>query len=136
LPLVVVDTSVLVSALISDRGSPRKLLRRWTRGHMEIVVCQMLLDEFTRVLLDPRFRKYVSADEGMAFVELLRLTAAMKSDPKPQPGLTPDPKDDYLVALARESDADCIVSGDRHLTELQDPDPPVFTPREFLEMLP
>lgn len=47
--------------------------------------------------------------------------------------LTPDPGDDYLVALAQKADAQCIVSGDAHLTRLTDPSPPVPTPPEFLE---
>lgn len=135
MPLIVADTNVLVSALISDVGAPRELMRRWVRGHLEILVCPMLLDELTRVLLDPRFRKYLPTEEAMTFVELLRVTASMKPDPQPAPGLTSDPKDDYLVALARESDADCIVSGDVHLTELPDPRPPVLRPREFLDVL-
>ena len=32
-------------------------------------------------------------------------------------------------------DADLMVSGDRHLTELRNPRPPVLSPREFLEQL-
>jgi predicted nucleic acid-binding protein len=56
-------------------------------------------------------------------------------DPPPLPGVSPDPDDDYLIALARAADADCIVSGDVHLLGLPDPSPPVFTPREFLERL-
>ncbi len=51
------------------------------------------------------------------------------------PGLTADPDDDYLVALARAAGADYLVSGDRHLLELTDPEPPVLTPREFLALL-
>lgn len=54
------------------------------------------------------------------------------SDPEPQPGATPYPGDDYLVALARTADAECIVSGDAHLTQMSNPHPPALTPREFL----
>jgi len=57
------------------------------------------------------------------------------SDPEAQPGATPDPDDDYLVALAQAADADCIVSGDMHLTQLSDSRPTVLTPREFLRSL-
>jgi uncharacterized protein len=129
---VVVDPGVLVSALISDRGSPRELVRRWIDGELEFVVCPLLLDELRTVLLRRAFRKYVAADDAVAFVEFLRLTASMKRDPEAQPGLTPDPKDDYLVALARTTAADCVVSGDAHLTGLPDPAPPVLTPRELV----
>lgn len=102
---------------------------------MEFVVSPLLLDELRTVPLRKAFRRYLTADDAMAFVELLRLTGSMRPDPEATPGLTPDPGDDYLVALARAIAADCIVSGDAHLTELDDPDPPVLTPRQLLEIL-
>jgi predicted nucleic acid-binding protein len=51
--------------------------------------------------------------------------------------LSSDPKDDYLLALARSSGADFLVSGDgRHLLVLELSDyPPVTSPRDFLEIL-
>jgi predicted nucleic acid-binding protein len=49
--------------------------------------------------------------------------------------MSPDSGDDYLIALARTSGADVIVSGDSHLTQLVDPTPPVLTPRQFIEQL-
>src|SRR5207249_4694230 len=36
---------------------------------------------------------------------------------------------DCLIALARAARAEWLVSGDRHLLELADPDAPVLTPR-------
>jgi predicted nucleic acid-binding protein len=52
-----------------------------------------------------------------------------------KPGLSPDPDDDYLIALARIAKADYLVSGDRHLTAISNPIPPVLTPREFRDRL-
>jgi predicted nucleic acid-binding protein len=48
-----------------------------------------------------------------------------------------DPKDDYLVALARVSGAGYLVSGDPHLTaaSLDAASVTVLTPRRFSEML-
>jgi predicted nucleic acid-binding protein len=48
---------------------------------------------------------------------------------------TPDPDDDYLVALAQKAGANCLVSGDGDLTGLADSQPPVFTPRAFFDSL-
>ncbi len=59
----------------------------------------------------------------------------MINDPAAVPGVSPDPDDDYLIALARAGNADYLVSGDRHLTHLADPEPPVLTPRQFLERI-
>jgi hypothetical protein len=44
-----------------------------------------------------------------------------------------DPNDAYLIALARQSGADALVSGDRDLAELDDPRPPVLTPAAVLD---
>ena len=59
----------------------------------------------------------------------------MVDDPPAQPGFTPDPDDDFVSSLADAAGADYLISGDRHLTELVNPDPPVLTPREFLKLL-
>jgi predicted nucleic acid-binding protein len=56
-------------------------------------------------------------------------------DPLDIPSVTRDPKDDYLVALAREAGADSLVSGDPDLTSLADPVLRVMTPRELLDLL-
>jgi predicted nucleic acid-binding protein len=55
-------------------------------------------------------------------------------DLPPTPGVTPDPDDDYLVALARAAAADLIVSGDGHRTGSKDAQPPAVTPRRFADL--
>jgi predicted nucleic acid-binding protein len=39
------------------------------------------------------------------------------------------------IALARIASADYPVSGDRHLLDLADPEPPVLSPRQFVDLL-
>jgi predicted nucleic acid-binding protein len=51
------------------------------------------------------------------------LDAVLLDDPRAETGLTPDPDDDFLLALARSARADYLVSGDRHLLDLLDPSP-------------
>jgi len=53
--------------------------------------------------------------------------ATIVDDPRDPPAASPDPDDDYLIALARVSGADYLVSGDRHLLDLEKADPPVLT---------
>lgn len=133
--LVVLDPGVIVSGLISTTGAPRRLLERWLEGAFEILASPRLLDELSDVLLREKIRTRVATDEAMAFLELIRMAAVLRDDPSVDEPLTPDPGDDYLVALARAGDAACLVSGDRHLTELEDPYPPVLTPRALLGRL-
>ncbi|MGH9011446.1 MAG: putative toxin-antitoxin system toxin component, PIN family, partial [Acidimicrobiia bacterium] len=60
--------------------------------------------------------------------------APVTADP-PTVAVSRDPKDDYLIALAKGSEAACLVSGDEDLTVLADVVPPVRTPAAFLDEL-
>jgi putative PIN family toxin of toxin-antitoxin system len=95
----------------------------------------LLLAELERVLRRPKFKKSIPVTQIDALLSALSEEGVSAADPEAQPGTTPDPGDDYLVALARASNAECIVSGDMHLAQLSDPCPPVLTPRAFLKSL-
>jgi putative PIN family toxin of toxin-antitoxin system len=128
------DPGVLISGLISAKGAPRSLLWLWLEGSFELITCPALLEELERVLLRPKFRSYVTVREARAYVTLRRLSF-VEPDPEVTAGLTPDPGDDYLVALARAAGVNFLVSGDPHLTKLKQASPPVLTPKVFLQRI-
>lgn len=132
---VVIDPGVLIAALISSDGAPATLYVMWRGGFFELVTCDHLLNELETVLLRAKFRKYATKEEVRRYVASIRGDAIVLRDPDVEVGLTPDPGDDYLVALARTAKAALLISGDRHLTRLARPDPPVLTPKAFLELL-
>jgi uncharacterized protein len=136
LPRVVFDANVFISALLSPHGSPAQLLRLWVGGAFDLVVSPLLLAELERAFSYPKLARAIDPDEARTFVEELRNSAVLLDDPREfETGVTRDPKDDYLVALARAVSADVLVSGDPHLTEVRGLQPPVVTPRELLEIL-
>jgi putative PIN family toxin of toxin-antitoxin system len=104
-------------------------------GAFELLVSPSLIAELERVLQRDKFRDSFSERQAAAFVGLLHEHGLAVDDPPEVEPLTPDPADDYLVALARSSGADFLISGDKHLTELEDPPVPVLTPRALLERL-
>lgn len=126
---------MLVSAAISAAGPPRQILAAWVDGRFELVISPALLDELRDVLDRPKFRRWISAAVALEFIDGLADDALVLGDPPALPGVSPDPDDDYLIALARAAGADYLVSGDGHLLQLADPDPPVLAPRQFLERL-
>jgi putative PIN family toxin of toxin-antitoxin system len=132
-PRIVLDCNVFVSALLSPEGAPARILDRWADEDFDLIVSPLLLAELEDVLRRPKFHALIDGAHVDALLTGLIEDAVLVGDPSPRPGLTPDPGDDYLVALALEADAQCIVSGDVHLTQLVDPSPPVLTPREFVE---
>lgn len=127
---------MLVSAILSPSGAPAEVFRAGEAGRFEPIASEKLLAELEAVLLRPKFRRYLDENEARGYVVRVRSASTMVPDPAFDPGLTPDPKDDYLVALARAAGAHLLVSGDPHLTGLEAPDPPVLAPRSFLESLP
>jgi len=132
---VVLDANVLVSAAISAAGPPRQIVSAWVDGRFQLVASPALLEELSDVLARPRFRRFISIATAGDLIDGLAEDAEILDDPPAQPGLSPDPDDDYLITLARAAKADYLVSGDRHLLDLTDPGPPVLTPRQFLDLL-
>jgi uncharacterized protein len=131
----VLDPGVLIAAIISAKGAPRALLEAWVGGAFELLVSPKLLAELARVLARPKFRAYLAESEARAYVTLLERFATLGTDPESPPRVSTDPGDGYLVALARSSAADVLVSGDPHLCRLAQTQPPILTPRAFLNRL-
>lgn len=132
---VVLDANVYVSALLAPAGGPAQILERWGDGQFDVIVSPLLLAELEHVLRRRKFSTSISSVQVDALLNSLSEDGIAVADPQARPGATPDPGDDYLVALAQAGDADCVVSGDAHLTQLVDPRPPVQTPREFLNSI-
>lgn len=132
---VVFDTNVFVSALIGG-SAPRALLELWTRTRpFELVVSPNLLAELTDVLGRQKLRRWIRIEDANALVDRLQIEAIEVKDHYLAEPVSADPDDDYLIALARAANADCIVSGDADLTGLVDPEPAVLTPADFLATL-
>ncbi len=119
--------------LLSPQGGPAQILDQWADGDFDLVIRPLLLAELENVLSRPKFHASIDRVHVDALLTALVEDAVLVDDPAPQPGVTPDPGDDYLVALAQKADAQCTVSGDAHLTQLIDPSPRVLTPRDFLQ---
>jgi uncharacterized protein len=130
-PRAVLDPGVVVSALISPRGVPAKLLLAARAGSFELVVSPKLLGELEAVLRRKKFRRYLELDAVGATIRLLRSDGELVADPSgPPPVRCADPGDDYLISLAHARNA-ALVSGDRHLLDLAGKIP-VFSPSDFL----
>jgi uncharacterized protein len=130
----VLDPNVINSALLSPEGAPAYALREWQQGAFELIVSPLLLAELERALAYPKLRLRIEPETATAVVEWLARGAAMEPDPVgPPPVHSPDPWDDYLIALASAKGA-ILVSGDEHLLGLAGT-LPVYPPAAFLDLL-
>lgn len=136
-PVLVLDPNVLISAAITGRGPTVQLVQAAAAGVISLVVSPTLLRELQATLERPKFRKYLSLDEAMEFVEAVALVARVVDDP-PSTGFAQvcrDPRDDYLIFLAEEVQAAILVSGDKDLLELGRPGLDVRSPAQALGAL-
>ena len=133
---VVLDTNILIGALITKGTPPDSLYQAWLRGDIELVTSTAQLTEIDNVLSRPRLQKYVDADEAAVIVQNMG-TRALVLDEIPAVNLSPDPKDNPILATAIAGKADLIISGDKkHILLLKDVEGiPVVTAREALERL-
>ncbi len=116
----VLDTNVLVSAVLSDAGPPGSILRAWRAGSFQIVTSPPLLSELEAVLARPRIARRLgwSETERSAFVVALGESAMIVAPKKEIALIDADPADNRVLEAAAEAGADYIVSGDRHLLDL------------------
>lgn len=65
----------------------------------------------------PKIKKYFSTEQIIEFFELLD-ESSEEFVLKTETNLCRDPKDNYLVSLAIDSEADFLITGDKDLLEM------------------
>lgn len=129
----VLDANVLISAMLAPNGFPAKLIQIWLDGGFELIISRCLLDEFQRAARYPKLRSRIDESDISEIVDLLCRGAELIDDLEDPRPFSPDPDDDYLLALAETSHS-VLVSGDQHLLALKD-DFPIYSPKHFLDLL-
>ena len=114
---------------------PGSVLAAWADGRFDLIASPGWLFELNGIVGREKLARAIDAELLAQVRSLIRTEAVLFDDPAPLPGATPDPGDDFLVALARVARADAIVSGDAHLLRLPDPEPPVLSPRQLVILL-
>lgn len=116
---IVVDTNVLVSALLSDASLPAHLVTLWRPGYFGLLTSGDQLDELVRVTRYPKLRDRLSPPLAGRLINQLRDVAILVADLLDVTA-SADPFDDHLLALAAAGKADFLVTGDkRDLLELK-----------------
>jgi uncharacterized protein len=109
---VVLDTNILVSALIAPAGNPAAIYNVWEQGKFTLLTCTEHLDEVRATLRKPRVASLIKPHKAGRLVNQIKKLAV---DVGHLPRLTrsPDPGDNYLLALAEAGEADYLVTGDK-----------------------
>lgn len=114
---VVLDTNVLLSALISPHGAPDIIYRAWRAAKFDIVTSTIQLNEIRRASRYPKFKSILQPAKVGTMINNLqhtiilnRLTTKVEAD---------DPNDSFLLSMAVDGDANYLVTGDRRAGLLQ-----------------
>lgn len=133
----VVDTNILIRAVIKPHGTVGPVLARLAAGDYVLVYSEAMLTELLAKLALPRIRKKYSIDEPV--VEATLAVIALRGElvvPSRRLKVCRDPQDDMLIEGAVAGDAKFVVSGDEDLLVLKKFERVRFvTPRAFLEAL-
>lgn len=135
---VVLDANVVVSALISARGAPARILDCWERDEFEIAISPPILEELDRVLHYPRLQERFHLPERSIarFLQLLAMQAVEAVATEELTVVESDPTDNRYLECALAAGAEIIVSGDHHLLELGEYQGlQILSPAGFLALL-
>ena len=133
---VVLDTGVLIAALITSDTPPDLVYQAWRKKRFELVTSEWQLAEFRRVSRHPKLRRFLRPSEAGNLVNGLRHRALVIKR-LPEVELSPDPNDNPLLATALAGKADFLVTGDkRGLLALKKVERTrILTARQFLKTL-
>ncbi len=109
---VVLDTNLLISALISARGFPARLLDAWDEQRFELVSSKEQLDEIRAVSHCSRLAPYIERHDVGRFINQLQAEALILAR-LPRVDRSVDPADNFILAMAEACKADYLVSGDK-----------------------
>ena len=133
---VVLDTNILVSALIAKGSPPDILYQAWLNGEIEVVMTSAQVAEVKDVLARPRLKQFIQAEEADAITQYIDAYARVLTDFQIV-NVSPDPDDNRILAAAIDGKVDLIVSGDRkHMLALEEVHGiPVVTARKAVELI-
>jgi putative PIN family toxin of toxin-antitoxin system len=114
---VVLDTNVLISVLLL-KGELSRILGLWQKGKIIPIISKETFDELRTVLEYPKFSlsraeiKSLIEHQILPFFEVINVNKHVK-------GACRDPGDDKFISCAISANADCIVTGDKDLSDLK-----------------
>ena len=113
---IILDTNILVSFLISDKL--KKFDEILLKPKIQLVLSEELITEFISVIQRPKLKSYfkgIDIDHLMALLMqhgiLIQVTSTIH--------ICRDPKDNFLLALADDSKANYLITGDKDLLSLR-----------------
>lgn len=113
---IILDTNWYISYLI--KSSDSRLTTILNEEDINIISSDKLIEELRSKIHSKKFRKYFSIVEAEQFIELLK-EVTLLYNPTSSIEICRDPKDNFLLAPAKDSKADFLITGDKDLLVLK-----------------
>jgi putative PIN family toxin of toxin-antitoxin system len=133
--LIVIDTNILISAALSPDGTARKALDK-VYQQFKIAQSEETYQELSTRIYKPKFDKYISNTERQDFLEVVKKYSQF-IEIKSQINICKDADDNKFLDLAKDSNAEFLITGDQDLLSLKtlaEYQNQIITPREFLTL--
>ena len=109
---VVLDTNIIVSALLAPAGKAAAIIRVWLDGKFRLLTGAAHIDELRATLQKPRVSERIKPHKAGRLVNQVNKLAE-NIDPLPRVERSPDPTDNFWLALSEGGKADTLVTGDK-----------------------
>ena len=133
---VVLDTGILIAALITADTPPDRVYQAWRKKRFTLITSAWQLEEFRRASRYERVKKFLKPTEAGNLVNGLKQHASVLTE-LPEVDLSRDPQDNPIIAMAVAGQADYLVTGDRRglLSLKRAGNTRIVTAAEFLKIL-
>jgi putative PIN family toxin of toxin-antitoxin system len=109
---VILDTNVLVGALMVSDGPPHQLYEAFLNDRFTLITSDTQIEELSRVTRYPAIRSRIHPAQAGRLLNAVRSLSVLL-EKLPRVSVSRDPHDDYLFAMAKAGDADYLVTGDK-----------------------
>lgn len=131
---VLIDTNVLISAALSNSGTPFHAFIKAVSAPHQGLICEQNIDEMRRVF-NRKFPNKINALESFLALSMLTLEVVpIPSQTQPTEQQVRDETDRPILRAALAANADIILTGDLDLLQAELTRPLVLTPAQFLAM--
>jgi len=135
---IVLDTNVLVSALINPHGKPAQIINYVFENKLRLFTSPSIIEEMERVLSYPKLMKRhgLEKEELREFVSDLLSIMLLIEEEKTTEVIMEGPSDNKYLSCAINGKVDFIISGDIHLLNLGEYEGiQIVTPTRFLQIM-
>lgn len=129
---VVIDTNIIVSALLQQAGLPAQVLLLATGGLIQMCVSDNVYAEYEKVVPRPRFKRSAAEVEG-ALTSIRTNASWWKSSMKVE--ACSDPDDNIFLECAQAAKADYLITGNQRDFPNVWAGTRIVTAREFLNAI-